>query len=74
LEKLALVGVEFDLYFFTPGVTRGQLGILGESAFTTLEEAVAATLSGLPADARVAMVPEGPYTFARAEDALASRV
>jgi len=74
LEKLALVGVEFDLYFFTPCLTRGQLGILGESAFTTLEEAVAATLSGLPADARVAMVPEGPYTFARAEDALASRV
>jgi nickel-dependent lactate racemase len=70
LEKLALVGQKFDLYFFTPGVTRGQLGFLGESAFTTLEEAVAAALAGLPADARVAMVPEGPYTFARAEDAL----
>ncbi len=32
LEKLALVGEKFDLYFFTPGVTRGQLGFLGESA------------------------------------------
>ncbi len=70
LEKLALTGEKFDLYFFTPGVTRGQLGFLGESAFTTLEEAVAATLAGLPADARIALVPEGPYTFARAEDAL----
>jgi len=70
LEKLALVGVKFDLYFFTPGVTRGQLGFLGESAFPTVGEAVAAALAGLPDNARVAMVPEGPYTFARAEEAL----
>jgi hypothetical protein len=33
-----------------------------------LNEAVAATLDGLPADARVALVPEGPYTFARAAE------
>jgi lactate racemase len=70
LEKLALTGEKYELSFFTPGVTRGQLGFLGESAFSTLEEAVAATLWGLPADARVALVPEGPYTFARAEDAV----
>ncbi len=72
LEKLALAGEKFDLYFFTPGVTKGQLGFLAESAFSTVDEAVAATLAGLPADARVALVPEGPYTFARAEDALAA--
>jgi nickel-dependent lactate racemase len=70
LEKLALVGIKFDLYFFTPGVTRGQLGFLGESAFPIVGEAVAAALAGLPADARVALVPEGPYTFARAEETL----
>jgi len=70
LEKLALAGEKFDLYFFTPGVTKGQLGFLAEVCFSTLEEAVAATLAGLPAEARVALVPEGPYTFARAEDAL----
>ena len=68
LEKLALTGEKYELTFFTPGVTRGQLGFLGESSFSTLEEAVAATLAGLPDDARVAMVPEGPYTFARAEE------
>jgi nickel-dependent lactate racemase len=68
LEKLALTGEKYELSFFTPGVTRGQLGFLGESAFSTLEEAVAATLWGLPPDARVALVPEGPYTFARAEE------
>ena len=70
LEKLALSGEKFDLFFYTPGVTRGQLGFLGEWAYATLGEAVAATLDGLPRDARVALVPEGPYTFARAEVAL----
>jgi nickel-dependent lactate racemase len=73
LEKLALTGEKYDLYFFTPGVTKGQLGFLAESAFSTLEEAVAATLAGLPDDARVALVPEGPYTFARAEEPVAAR-
>ena len=68
LEKLALTGEKYELYFFTPGVTRSQLGFLSERAFRSLEEAVAATLAGLPADARVALVPEGPYTFARAEE------
>jgi lactate racemase len=72
LEKLALTGEKYELSFFTPGVTRGQLGFLGESSFSTLEEAVAATLAGLPNDARVAMVPEGPYTFARAEEPIAA--
>jgi nickel-dependent lactate racemase len=66
LEKLAMVGERFELFFFTPGVSRGQLGFLGAWAYSTLEEAVAATLDGLPAGARVALVPEGPYTFAKA--------
>jgi nickel-dependent lactate racemase len=73
LEKLALAGEKYELYFFTPGVTKGQLGFLADSVFSTLEEAVAATLAGLPADARVALIPEGPYTFARAEEAVAAR-
>jgi nickel-dependent lactate racemase len=67
LEKLAMVGEEVDLFFFTPGVTKGQVGFLGSWVYNTLEEAVAATLDGLPAGARVLLVPEGPYTFARAE-------
>jgi lactate racemase len=73
LEKLALTGEKYELSFFTPGVTRGQLGFLAESSFSTIEEAVAATLAGLPDDARLALVPEGPYTFARAEEAVSAR-
>jgi nickel-dependent lactate racemase len=70
LEKLALTGEKYELFFFTPGVTKGQLGFLASWAYSSLEEAVAATLDGLTAGARVALVPEGPYTFARAEEAV----
>jgi nickel-dependent lactate racemase len=72
LEKLALTGLKHELYFFTPRVAKAQLGSLGAHAFDTLEEAMAAVLDGLPTGARVALVPEGPYTFARAEDAVAA--
>lgn len=76
LEKLALVGVGHELYFYAPGVAKHQLGCLGVRAFTNLDEAIAATLRGLPADAQVALVPDGPYTYARAlaiEEALPMR-
>jgi nickel-dependent lactate racemase len=66
LEKLALAGLNHELYFFVPGVSPAQLGSLGAKAFDTLEQAVDAVLHGLPASARVALVPDGPYTFARA--------
>jgi nickel-dependent lactate racemase len=72
LEKLALTGEKYELFFYTPGVSKGQLGFLGARAYEDLNEAVAAALDGLPAGARVALVPEGPYTFARAEDAVAA--
>ena len=66
LEKLALAGLNHELFFYTPGVRRDQLGFLGATAFDDLDEAIAAVLAGLPAGARVALVPEGPYTFAKA--------
>ena len=72
LEKLALTGEKYELYFYTPGVTKGQLGFLATWAYSSVAEAVAATLDGLPEGARVALVPEGPDTFARAEEAVAA--
>ena len=66
LEKLALTGLKHELYFYTPGVTKEQLGCLGARAFGDLNEAVAAVLHGLPAGAQVVLVPDGPYTYARA--------
>jgi len=66
LEKLALAGLKYELFFYVPGVSKKEIGSLGATAFEDLSEAVAAVLDGLPAGARVALVPEGPYTFARA--------
>ena len=66
VEKLALAGVQNDLYYYAPGVTKAELGRLGTRAFDRLDEAVAAMLRDLPRNARVTLVPEGPYTFARA--------
>ena len=66
LEKLALTGLRHKLVFYTPGATQSQLGSLGPQAFNNVNGAVACLLDGLPADARVALVPEGPYTFASA--------
>jgi hypothetical protein len=66
LEKLALCGLKHPVIFYTPKVDRNLLGALGDSTYSNLEEAVAAMLKGQPADATVALVPEGPYTFARA--------
>ena len=65
LEKLALVGLKNELFFYTPGVTGQQLGALGLNHFDDLDEAVARVLRGLAAGARVALVPEGPYVYAR---------
>src|SRR5579862_7148859 len=66
VEKLALAGVQNDVYFYTPGVTPEELGHLGTRAFATLNDAMAAMLRSLPSRGRVTLVPEGPYTFARA--------
>jgi nickel-dependent lactate racemase len=66
VEKLALAGVQNDIYFFAPGVTKEELGQLGTRWFGDIGEAIAVVLRGVPKGARVALVPEGPYTFARA--------
>jgi nickel-dependent lactate racemase len=66
LEKLALVGVAHELYFYTPGVTKDQLGCLHSRLLADIDSAVAAVLKGIPAGARVVLVPDGPYAYARA--------
>jgi len=71
LEKLALVGIANDLFFYMPGVTKDQLGSLGPRLFADIDQAVAAVLDGVPAGARVVLVPDGPYAYARAVPAYA---
>ncbi len=72
LEKLALTGLKHELLSIRRAQRRTRTGCLGaRSCSANLDEAVAALLSGLPADARVVLVPEGPYTYARAMPAYA---
>jgi nickel-dependent lactate racemase len=65
LEKMALVGLQHELFFYTPGVTRRQIGALADHSWSDVNEAITAALHGLPDDATIALVPEGPYTYAR---------
>jgi hypothetical protein len=65
LEKGALTGVKNKILIYTPGVSPDQLGALGERCYSDVNQAVAALLDGLPAGARVALIPEGPYAFAQ---------
>jgi nickel-dependent lactate racemase len=65
LEKLALVGLVNEVYFYTPGVSPKDLGALGPHCFSDLNAAISSVLEGLPAEARIALIPEGPYCFAR---------
>lgn len=68
LEKLALVGMDLDLFFYTPGVTPDDMGAYGRRHFSSPEDAVSAVFDGLPLDARVALIPEGPYAYARVSE------
>ncbi len=65
LEKLALTGLNHELFLHTPGVPASDLGALANHTYATPEGAVEAALRDLPQHARIALVPEGPYVFAR---------
>ena len=73
LERLALCATQYELFFYAPGAARSELGCLAGRKYDALDAAMAAALAGLPRHARVALVPEGPYTFARAEEPVGLR-
>ncbi len=65
LEKLAMAGRGRDILFYTPGISPHEVGGLSDRIFPTPETAIAAFLDGLPEDASIAVIPEGPYVFAQ---------
>src|SRR3569833_1003658 len=65
VEKLALAALRSELYFYTPGVQADDLGVLKNRCFSTLQDAVTAATADLPRRAKIFLVPEGPYTFAK---------
>ena len=74
LEKLALTGQTKELFFYIPGAPTNQLGGLAQRCYADVHSAVAAALEGLPPQARVALVPEGPYVYARVVEAQEAEV
>jgi nickel-dependent lactate racemase len=72
LEKLALVGTKFDVLFYTPGLSKAASGALAAKMYDSAGEAVRALTSGLPAGARIAVIPEGPYVYARVAEPVAA--
>jgi nickel-dependent lactate racemase len=65
LEKLALVELKHPVLFYTPGIPAAALGALAARHYDSPASALEALLSDLPKDARVAVIPDGPYTYAR---------
>jgi len=67
LEKLALTGLQRKIFFFTPGVAPSQTGCFAPQTFSHLDQAIACLLNGLHPGAQIALIPDGPYTFAHAQ-------
>ena len=65
LEKLALVFLSHRVLFCVPGLPAEFRAKLWGPAFSSAAGSVAALVSMLPAAAQVAVLPEGPYVFAR---------
>ena len=67
LEKLGLVTTIADVLYYVPGLPREYQRTIWGKAYNTPEAAVEALVSSLPANARIALIPEGPYVLARAQ-------
>ena len=65
MEKLALVGVQHDVLFYVPGLPEETRRGFAGNMFRSAEEAVNGLASQLPANARIAVIPEGPYVLAK---------
>ena len=74
LEKLALVTREKNLLCYVPGLPAEYSANLWGSAYPALDQAISALTNGLPKNANIAVIPEGPYVLAKAHaHALVSR-
>ena len=68
LEKLALVCRDKERLFHVPGLEPQYREKLWGRTFENVNDAIRATLEGLGPDARIAVIPEGPYVLARVEE------
>ncbi len=74
LEKLALVGIQFEVLFYVPGLPPEFHQSFGDNIFTSPEDAVAGLLERTGSKASIAVIPEGPYVLAKVREADAALV
>jgi lactate racemase len=68
LEKLAMVTTRQRLSWYVPGLpAEYHAGLWGQS-YASIEAAIAALASTLLPGATVAVIPEGPYVLAKAQE------
>jgi nickel-dependent lactate racemase len=65
LEKLALVAANHEVLFYTPGILYEKTGGISPRIFETPTDAIKQLLRCLPQRSRIAVIPEGPYVFAK---------
>ena len=65
LEKLAMVATRLDLFTCLPGLSDDLRGKIWGQSFGRLEPALDAFFAGLPPNARIGVIPEGPYVLAK---------
>ena len=65
IEKLALVTTRAEVLYYVPGLPREFHSALWGKVYASAEEAVRALVGTLRGNARVAVIPEGPYLLAR---------
>ncbi|MGC8760972.1 MAG: nickel-dependent lactate racemase [Bryobacteraceae bacterium] len=65
LEKLALTACSHRVWYYTPGLPAEYHPKLWGRSFPTAAAALEALAGAAPAGAPVAVIPEGPYVFAR---------
>lgn len=65
IEKLALVMQKANVLFYVPGLGAEYYPTLWGPAYGTIDEAIHGLFEGLPANATVAVIPEGPYVLAK---------
>jgi hypothetical protein len=58
--------------FYTPGLAKAASGGLAVKMYDSVGEALQALTAGLPANARIAVIPEGPYVYARVAETVAA--
>jgi lactate racemase len=65
LEKLAMVGRRYNVLFYTPGIAQEATGGISKRMYASPEAAISELLQSLPKKARIGLIPDGLYVFAR---------